>query len=847
MTGYDLEIALHRRDGVHWAVELRFDDPTTETENALVPQSALAVTFDFEKLDELAHQDMDEYGRVLGRSLFTSDVNSALGESRAAAQRAGQPLRVRLFIGPSAPELHALQWETMRDPETDEPLLTDESVHFSRFLTSLDWRPAGARPKSNTRALVVVANPSGLADYENEERRLAPIDVSGEVERARSGLRTVPVTVLARQAEGDDPVTLDEMVDRLRHGFDVLYLVCHGYIAQGETQLLFEAATGGVARVAATEFVSAVRHLERTPRLVVLASCQTAGTGDACSTADAGALAPLGPRLAEAGVPAVVAMQGDISMRTVGQFMPIFFSELDSDGRIDRAAAVARWAVRNRPDWWAPALYMRLKTGRLWYSPGFRHEEAFDMWPGIVNSIARGQCTPLLGPGLTDSLIGSRQQLAQRWAGTFRFPMEPHYQDDLANVAQYLAVKYGEEFLPGELGNYLRRELVDRYGDVLTPEAQATVTDGSWDDALSTVAGVRRDAGEFDPFDALADTPFPLYLTIDPSHLLERALTRAGRTAEVGRVPLERRPRVQVQGRRCRPATADCGGAVRLPPVRPADRPRVAGAHRGQLPRLPHGHHRQPHAHPRLRDRPARPVGAAVPRVPARRVGVPRAVPQPDEPGGAGAPAPVQARRRADRPRGGSHDRTRPRPSLPRELLRREPHRHLLGAHERLRARAAHRLDGAARVTAVADRLGTNPYVGPRAFTRGETLYGRDREVLDLIDLVVAERIVLLYSPSGAGKTSLLQAALIPALEEQDFVVPPIMRVGDEHPGVQRPEPAAQPLRAERAEPPRDRGARRRPAEPGRAGLALLHGLPRPRLPPGRRATSCSSSTSWRR
>jgi CHAT domain/SIR2-like domain len=536
MTGYDLEIALHRRDGVHWAVELRFDDPTTETENALVPQSALAVTFDFEKLEQLAHQDMEEYGRILGRSLFTSDVNSALGESRAAAQRAGQPLRIRLFIGPSAPELHALQWETMRDPETDEPLLTDESVHFSRFLTSLDWRPAGARPKSNTRALVVVANPSGLADYENEERRLAPIDVTGEVERARAGLRTVPMTVVARQAEGDDPITLDAMVDRLRHGFDVLYLVCHGYIAQGETQLLFEAATGGVARVAATEFVSAVRHLERTPRLVVLASCQTAGTGDACSTADAGALAPLGPRLAEAGVPAVVAMQGDISMRTVGQFMPIFFSELDSDGRIDRAAAVARWAVRNRPDWWAPALYMRLKTGRLWYSPGFRHDP-FDMWPGIVNSIARGQCTPLLGPGLTDSFIGSRQQLAQRWAGTFRFPMEPHFQDDLAHVAQYLAVKYGEEFLPGELGNYLRRELVDRYGDVLTPEAQATVTDGSWDDALSTVAGVRRDAGEFDPFDALAETPFPLYLTIDPSHLLEQALTRAGRTPEVGVCP----------------------------------------------------------------------------------------------------------------------------------------------------------------------------------------------------------------------------------------------------------------------------------------------------------------------
>ncbi|HEU0170147.1 MAG TPA: WD40 repeat domain-containing protein [Acidimicrobiales bacterium] len=125
-------------------------------------------------------------------------------------------------------------------------------------------------------------------------------------------------------------------------------------------------------------------------------------------------------------------------------------------------------------------------------------------------------------------------------------------------------------------------------------------------------------------------------------------------------------------------------------------------------------------------------------------------------------------------------------------------------------------MDGAAQVTAIADRLGTNPYVGPRAFTRGETLYGRDREVLDLIDLVVAERIVLLYSPSGAGKTSLLQAALIPALEEQDFVVPPIMRVGDEHPGVQHlsPPPNRYVLsalsRLETAVPPDDQ---RSPAE----------------------------------
>src|SRR5690349_21673629 len=70
-----------------------------------------------------------------------------------------------------------------------------------------------------------------------------------------------------------------------------------------------------------------------------------------------------------------------------------------------------------------------------------------------------------------------------------------------------------------------------------------------------------------------------------------------------------------------------------------------------------------------------------------------------------------------------------------------------------------------------------NPYVGPRSFQTGEKLYGRERELRDLLGLLIAERIVLLHSPSGAGKTSLVQAALIPQLQEQDFQVLPVMRV----------------------------------------------------------------------
>lgn len=73
-----------------------------------------------------------------------------------------------------------------------------------------------------------------------------------------------------------------------------------------------------------------------------------------------------------------------------------------------------------------------------------------------------------------------------------------------------------------------------------------------------------------------------------------------------------------------------------------------------------------------------------------------------------------------------------------------------------------------------------NPYVGPRAFNRGERIFGRDREVRQLFQMLAARRIALLHSPSGAGKTSLVQAGLIPRLEENGFRVLPPARLSQE-------------------------------------------------------------------
>jgi WD40 repeat protein len=81
-----------------------------------------------------------------------------------------------------------------------------------------------------------------------------------------------------------------------------------------------------------------------------------------------------------------------------------------------------------------------------------------------------------------------------------------------------------------------------------------------------------------------------------------------------------------------------------------------------------------------------------------------------------------------------------------------------------------------------------NPYVGPRAFESGETLYGRDNEIRELLDLLIAERIVVLYSPSGAGKTSLIRAGLAPQLAAEGFRILPVVRVNLEPPAAQKAE-----------------------------------------------------------
>ena len=70
-------------------------------------------------------------------------------------------------------------------------------------------------------------------------------------------------------------------------------------------------------------------------------------------------------------------------------------------------------------------------------------------------------------------------------------------------------------------------------------------------------------------------------------------------------------------------------------------------------------------------------------------------------------------------------------------------------------------------------------YVGPQPFEVKDKaiFFGRDLEARDLLSLVIAHNIILVYAQSGAGKTSLINAGLIPLLKKNQFEVLPVARV----------------------------------------------------------------------
>ena len=139
--------------------------------------------------------------------------------------------------------------------------------------------------------------------------------------------------------------------------------------------------------------------------------------------------------------------------------MRVFFRELRRDGQIDPAMAVARGEVRDRSDAWMPTLFSRLKSGRIWYEPGFVGGDEFEKWVTICAQVDKGEFIPILGPELGEDLFGGSRELASRLAKRHAFPLGEHERYDLSKVAQYLNATQNRKYPPEAVKEQFPRDV----------------------------------------------------------------------------------------------------------------------------------------------------------------------------------------------------------------------------------------------------------------------------------------------------------------------------------------------------------------------------------------------------
>lgn len=292
-----------------------------------------------------------DYGRRLFEATFGGDVNACLRAALNEAQRQDKGLRIRLRLT-EAPELGDLAWEYLCNPALERFLSLSVDTPVVRYLDL----PEAIRPLKVTkplRVLVVVSSPS---DH-------PALDVEREWSKLKQALSDL---------EGRGWVQLDKLSDgrlatlqkRLRsEAWHVFHFIGHGgFDSQAQDGTLIFEDSAGKGHAVSGEYLGALLHDERTLRIAMLNACEGART----SLTDP--FSGVAQSLVRQGVPAVIAMQFEITDDAAITIAHEFYGAIADGYPVDGALAEARkalFAQGNDIEWGTPVLYMRSPDGHI--------------------------------------------------------------------------------------------------------------------------------------------------------------------------------------------------------------------------------------------------------------------------------------------------------------------------------------------------------------------------------------------------------------------------------------------------------------------------------------------------
>ncbi|HEX8195660.1 MAG TPA: CHAT domain-containing protein [Pyrinomonadaceae bacterium] len=393
-------------------------------------------------------------GKKLFNAVFKGEVYTLLELSIAKVRRESSRLRLRFKLT-GVPELSVLPWEYLYNEQKNHFYVHSVETPIVRFLNKPD-EIENLLANTPLRILVIISNPAntGLLNVEEEWKDLK------EAFKDLEEKNLVEIERLER-------ATLEALDNKLSfqppdEPYHILHYIGHSEFDKnsGVGRLLFQNDEGNAHPLSA-EWLANTLNNYRTIRLVILNSCE--GASISATDSYAGTAQHL---LRQANIPAVIAMQYEITDKAALKFSKRFYNMLANGQPIDGALSQARMAIyaqENETEWAVPVLYMRSESGDIVnYSQSDNNQASVIVKPqinpskwdkhfeAVVNAILLRKIVPFIGldvnlygrqekddwqPG--DSLPGSRE-LAKYLAQSFGYPLSEI--PDLISVSQYAVV-----------------------------------------------------------------------------------------------------------------------------------------------------------------------------------------------------------------------------------------------------------------------------------------------------------------------------------------------------------------------------------------------------------------------
>lgn len=352
-----------------------YDD--AELENQLLRlENVILRSTDLHRANQpLQHNVVESFGRALFDFILPGETRSLYNECLREATNRHRGVRLKLSI--HSPRLATLPWEFLYDPRKRDYVCLNPYTPLVRY-TELPQTVQPLNIVAPLRILGLLSDPTDM-----------PVRL--EVHQERDQITTAVQSLVDRGLvnltwlEGNSWRDLQRVMRSVDEGWHIFHFIGHGGYdtLRNEGYIVLNNEDGTSHHLYASQLARLLARQRSTMRLVLLNACEGARTG----TQDV--LSSTAATLIASGIPAVVAMQYEITNDAAIEFANAFYEALADNLPVDAAVAEARNALSisdaRSLEWGVPVLHMRAEDGRLFAicddDRAASKAECVDDWP----------------------------------------------------------------------------------------------------------------------------------------------------------------------------------------------------------------------------------------------------------------------------------------------------------------------------------------------------------------------------------------------------------------------------------------------------------------------------------